>query len=372
VSRQFELKSKPASTTSPLPKRHASFEVGRADDVEERDADRMAEQILRAGTPSPAAQPASSASRAPVAHGLGASLGDGQPLDPAERSYFEPRFGFSFDKIRIHAGSEAARSALSVGASAFALGNDLVFGAERYQPGTSEGRRLLAHELAHVARTHAGADAARPVIRRAPLKGNGLVLEDNTDVVDATSGGKVLKTFMKDDPIEVTGETDNFYEVDVGGQTGFVDHSRVDLPASPFAKHRPTGSYRGIITRAKTTLTAADGERFYHIDTTFGTNLIKLARDKKPLPSPGFAGDGGWMSKHLRALFKKAGWKKGDTFRALITYKEHGWLLTSMTRHPGRQEGKEVVGPPVEEGLEATFIQKDWERRLTDAGVMPP
>lgn len=331
----------------------------------------MAEQVLSTGTPVPAAKPATSASRAPLSHGLATSLGDGKPLDPAERSYFEPRFGFSFDKIRIHAGPEAARSALSVGASAYALGNDLVFGAGRYQPGTSEGRRLLAHELAHAARTHAGADAARPVIRRAPLKATGLVLYDNTDIVDATSGGKVLATVKKDDILEVTGETDNFYDVSVGGTPGFVDHSRVDLPASPFAKHRPVGVHQGIIRRAKTTLTTGDGERFYHLDSTFGTDLVKYARDSGKTLPPGFAGDGGWLSKTLRPLFKKVGWKKGDTFRALITFQEH-YLLATMTRHPGRWVDGKIVPPPVEEGLEATFLHADWEKRLTDNKVMPP
>ena len=331
----------------------------------------MAEQVLRTGTPLPAAKPATSASRAPVSHGLATSLGDGKPLDPAERSYFEPRFGFRFEKIRIHAGPEAARSALSVGASAYALGDDLVFGAERYQPGTSEGRRLLAHELAHVARMHAGADAARPVIRRAPLKATGLVLYDNTDIVDATSGGKVLATFKKGDTLEVTGETDNFYNVSVGGQPGFVDHSRVDLPASPHAKHRPTGPYQGIISRAKTTLTTGDGERFYHLDSTFGFNLLKHANDTSKRLPPGFAGDTGWLTKTLRPLFKKVGWKKGDSFHALITFGSH-YLLATMRKHPGRWIVDHFEGPVVEEGLEAAFLHEDWEKRLTDKKVMPP
>ena len=330
----------------------------------------MADQVLSTGTPLPAATPATSASRAPVSHGVATSLGDGKPLDPAERSYFEPRFGFSFDKIRIHAGPEAARSALSVGASAYALGNDLVFGAERYQPGTSEGRRLLAHELAHVAATHAGADAARPVIRRDAMDATGVVLYDNTDIVDATSGGKVLATKKKGDVLKVTGETGNFYNVEVGGKAGFVEASRVDLPASSEAKYRPSGAYQGIIKRAKTTLTIGDGERFYHLDSTFGLNLVRYARDPKALPS-GFAGDGGWLTKNLRAPFKKVGWKKGDTFRALITYKEH-YLLITMTKHPGRWIKDHFEGPVVEEGLEATFIHKDWEKRLTDKKVMPP
>jgi hypothetical protein len=370
VSREFAPKSQPVSAAPPLPKRHPSVEVGRADAAEERAADRMADQVLHTGTPLPAATSASDASRAPASEGLATALGDGQPLAPAERSYFEPRFGFAFDKIRIHTGPEAARSALSVGASAYALGNHLVFGAERYQPGTSEGRRLLAHELSHVAQTVAGADAARPVIRRADLKATGLVLYDGTELVDATSGGNVLSTLKKDQVVEVTEETGNYYKVSVGGKDGFVDHSRVDLPASPYAKHRPVGVHQGIINRAKATLTTGDGERFYHLDSTFGFNLLRFARDGKSLPA-GFAGDGGWLTRNLRPLFKAVGWKKGDTFRALITYQGH-YLLAGMTKHPGRWVDGKFEGPVVEEGLEATFLHADWEKRLTDNKVMPP
>lgn len=73
----------------------------------------------------------------------------GAPLDTATRSFFEPRFGTDFSQVRIHNDSRAAESADSIQAKAYTFGDDVVFAAGQYAPGTGEGRRLLAHELAH-------------------------------------------------------------------------------------------------------------------------------------------------------------------------------------------------------------------------------
>jgi hypothetical protein len=77
--------------------------------------------------------------------------GPGQPLDLATRRYMEPRFGHDFGNVRVHTGDQASRSAESVDALAFTVGDHLVFGRGQYRPNTAEGRRLLAHELAHTA-----------------------------------------------------------------------------------------------------------------------------------------------------------------------------------------------------------------------------
>ncbi len=53
--------------------------------------------------------------------------------------------------MRVHTGAEADRSARSLGALAYTVGNDVVFAAGRYDPLGSSGRALIAHELAHVA-----------------------------------------------------------------------------------------------------------------------------------------------------------------------------------------------------------------------------
>ncbi|MGO9618559.1 MAG: DUF4157 domain-containing protein [Bryobacteraceae bacterium] len=74
----------------------------------------------------------------------------GRPLDRETRRLMGSRFGFDFSKVRIHTDSQAAASAKGIGASAYTHGNDVVFGTGRYAPDTTEGRRLLAHELTHV------------------------------------------------------------------------------------------------------------------------------------------------------------------------------------------------------------------------------
>ena len=74
----------------------------------------------------------------------------GQPLALETRASMEHSFGHDFSRVRVHTHAKAAESARAVNARAFTVGRDVVFGAGQYAPGTSEGRRLMAHELAHV------------------------------------------------------------------------------------------------------------------------------------------------------------------------------------------------------------------------------
>jgi hypothetical protein len=81
----------------------------------------------------------------------------GQPLDPATRAFFEPRFGHDFSKVRVHADTKAAESARAVNATAYTVGQDIAFESQHYAPNTTSGKRLLAHELAHVIQQGLGA-----------------------------------------------------------------------------------------------------------------------------------------------------------------------------------------------------------------------
>ena len=91
----------------------------------------------------------------------------GRPLDPETRRYMESHIGFDFGKVRVHTDDRAARSARGLGAKAYTLGGHVVFSAGRYAPKSSEGRRLLAHELTHVVQQTTTREHAHPV-RRAP------------------------------------------------------------------------------------------------------------------------------------------------------------------------------------------------------------
>jgi hypothetical protein len=158
--------------------------IDKPGDIYEQEADRVAEQVMRMAPPAAIGPAAEAVQRkcaaredeadAPVlgsseeeqpqiqrlAHRVGGAgevpsnfasrLGAGVPLDPASRSYFEPRFLHDFSRVRVHTDSSAGESARSLDALAYTLGRDIVFGPDQYAPETRAGRRLLAHELTHV------------------------------------------------------------------------------------------------------------------------------------------------------------------------------------------------------------------------------
>ncbi|MGH6919766.1 MAG: DUF4157 domain-containing protein, partial [Geminicoccaceae bacterium] len=78
-------------------------------------------------------------------------LPGGQPLPPPLRAFFEPRFGRSFEHVRIHTDPPAAAAARAIDASAFTLGSDIAIAHGQYRPNTRAGRYLLSHELTHIA-----------------------------------------------------------------------------------------------------------------------------------------------------------------------------------------------------------------------------
>jgi len=80
----------------------------------------------------------------------------GRPLDPTVRRNLGRRLGHDFSRVRVHTDVRAAELARRLNAVAYAVGEDLVFGAGRYDPGTPPGRALLTHELAHVAQARRG------------------------------------------------------------------------------------------------------------------------------------------------------------------------------------------------------------------------
>jgi hypothetical protein len=155
--------------------------VGPPDDKFEREADRVATSVANGGRVAPISDasrtvqrvcaacenedkeqpPGASAIRlqrrdqtAPgprVASGRDLPSGGGRPLGHAERSFFEPRLGRDLGAVRLHDDPGAATSASRLAARAFTVGRDIVFGAGELSPGSQAGRRLLAHELTHVA-----------------------------------------------------------------------------------------------------------------------------------------------------------------------------------------------------------------------------
>ena len=151
------------------------------DDPLEREAERVAEQVMGIARPDARVGPDASetsgvhlsrySAGAPIrsSPGMPPLVQDvvrspGQPLDTPTREFMESRFGRRFGGVRVHADARADAAAQHVGALAFTLGHDVVFRAGRYAPHSADGRRLLAHELTHVLQQSA-ATGLRPAAR---------------------------------------------------------------------------------------------------------------------------------------------------------------------------------------------------------------
>lgn len=87
----------------------------------------------------------------PVAHSIARVIStSGQPLPANIRRSFEPYFGRDLSSVRVHYDFHAQQTAAALGAEAFTIGQHLVFRAGKYRPHSITGRKLIAHELAHV------------------------------------------------------------------------------------------------------------------------------------------------------------------------------------------------------------------------------
>ena len=87
------------------------------------------------------------------------------------RSKMESAFGADFSSVRIHEGPAARRLNEQLSARAFTVGSDVFFRRPMPSPDTSDGARLLAHEL-----THAMQQRAAPVARSVERNGRATVI----------------------------------------------------------------------------------------------------------------------------------------------------------------------------------------------------
>jgi hypothetical protein len=142
-------------------------------------------------------------STASVEGSLSATKGQGSPLPDATRSDMEAGFGVDFGNVRIHTGSNAVNMSKDLHAQAFTHGNDIYFNDGKFNPASTEGKILLAHELTHTVQQGASvqrkpevASGAAPLVQRK---------EENEDLQkelaqsdkaakDAVDPGPALKT----------------------------------------------------------------------------------------------------------------------------------------------------------------------------------
>ena len=116
-------------------------------------------RVSRKASESEGGGAASGASAKTVKRAMRAS--DGQAIPTSVRHNYERFFGNNLENVRLHTGPAAESAAGMLSAKAFTRGSDIYFNRGRYDPDSSEGRHLLAHELAHTQQGGA-------TLRRAP------------------------------------------------------------------------------------------------------------------------------------------------------------------------------------------------------------
>jgi hypothetical protein len=122
---------------------------------------------------------------------VGALKGGGSPLPAGTRAFFEPRFGADFSGVRVHADSQAAKTAGAINAKAFTVGRHIAFGAGHFSPDSQAGRHLLAHELSHVVQQTVTNPAAPGTIARQQQA-------PPDDAGEAYAGADEIKTRLAD------------------------------------------------------------------------------------------------------------------------------------------------------------------------------
>ena len=200
------------------PRPQARLTLGAPDDAFEREADQVADQVMRMPEPGvqrmcseceeehkiqakeePGRTPSVPAGFEPR---FAALQGGGRPLPASERAFFEPRFGRDFSNVRLHSGPAASELASSVHARAFTLGDSIVLGAGGYERG------LLAHELTHVVQQGGGAERVqRAVSFRADFDNVSLTPTSNASI-SGDSYEHDYASFSADADVTAIGDTE--------------------------------------------------------------------------------------------------------------------------------------------------------------------
>lgn len=142
-------------------------------------------QMKAGASPSGLSISTSSSSESAANHAANAVASGGHPLPRSERAFFEPRFGRDLSNVRLHTGSTAQVAARNINAKAYTLRNNIAFATGQYAPNTTQGRRLLAHELTHTLQQETSGLSGGRQVNRAP---SGHIQRQNYRTVRARNG----------------------------------------------------------------------------------------------------------------------------------------------------------------------------------------
>ncbi len=202
-----------------LPHRvQAKLEVSPPGDPYEREADRVADRVMRSIEAPEAEREGSAPGIQRTAAGAPAAVtgeleqeiqterGRGSLLAEEVRQPLESAFGADFSQVRLHTGDRADRLNRSVSARAFTTGQDIFFRKGEYAPGSGEGRRLLAHELTHVVQQngkgHKVQRAVIPVSATDTIDTQALTGMQLLEILNGLPNSRTMKTLEQQNSLE--------------------------------------------------------------------------------------------------------------------------------------------------------------------------
>ncbi|MCP4131698.1 MAG: DUF4157 domain-containing protein [bacterium] len=210
--------------------------------------------------------------------GIMSMKGSGRSLEKPERRYYEARFNRNFKDIRLHTNSKADRLARSINARAFTTGRDIYFAKGEYQPGTREGKKLLAHELTHVVQQKGKSRYLnRSIIQRkipAPLHGTNRRSSPGHEAIQADYITKLDPTGAREYPIPGSG---------AGGGMGYADLVSVGTKAIYEIKPYYTGAHAAGLAQVGRYLLGAKAsyKGNWHLGFAYPDRVLPISADKE-------------------------------------------------------------------------------------------
>jgi hypothetical protein len=116
---------------------------------------------------------------------INTTKGNGRPLAPESSHFMGNAFGADFSGVKIHTDTNAVQMNQQLGARAFTYGNNIYFNNGEYNPESSNGKRLLAHELTHVTQQRPESLASKKQIEDSNLSNH---LQRKEDMIQKDGG----------------------------------------------------------------------------------------------------------------------------------------------------------------------------------------
>jgi hypothetical protein len=166
--------------------------------------------------------------------------GGGRPLEPEVRGEMEGRLGHDFGDVRVHDDGAAHDSAKAVNAHAYTVGSNVVFQRDKYDPGSADGKTMLAHELTHVVQQRSG-----------PVDGSsapgGIKVSDPSDRFEREASANAERVMAGPAPASATAPGIQRHAEDEADVQRHEDHEedvqRADAPAEEEKEEEVQGAF---------------------------------------------------------------------------------------------------------------------------------